>query len=40
MKFFYGGVDIGTRRVDYLVENKVVVELKAVMRLEYTWHRH
>lgn len=31
---FYKGVIIGSRRVDFLVENKIMVELKAVVRLE------
>lgn len=31
---FYEGVDVGTRRADFIVENKIVVELKAVINLE------
>ncbi|MDN5202536.1 GxxExxY protein [Fulvivirgaceae bacterium BMA10] len=31
---YYKDVDVGTRRVDFLVEEKVLVELKAVIRLE------
>ncbi|MFB9843403.1 GxxExxY protein [Mucilaginibacter ginsenosidivorans] len=31
---FYDGIDIGTRRVDFFVEDKVMVELKAVARLD------
>jgi GxxExxY protein len=31
---YYEGVDVGTRRVDFFVENKVLVELKAVIKLE------
>ncbi|MBU1145692.1 MAG: GxxExxY protein [Firmicutes bacterium] len=31
---FYSGVDVGTRRVDFLVEGKVLVELKAITKLE------
>jgi GxxExxY protein len=31
---FYKGQEIGSRRVDFLVENRVMVELKAVLRLE------
>ncbi len=31
---FYEGIDVGTRRVDFLVENKILVELKALMNLE------
>jgi GxxExxY protein len=34
MQIFYKGVDIGTRRVDFFVEGKVMVELKAVIKLE------
>ena len=34
MQLSYKGNDIGTRRVDFLVEDKVMVELKAVIRLE------
>lgn len=31
---FYGGRDVGTRRADFIVENKIVVELKALINLE------
>lgn len=31
---FYEGVDVGSRRVDFLVEGKVLVELKAIVQLE------
>ena len=31
---YYNGVDVGTRRADFVVENKVVVELKALINLE------
>ncbi|TSD64758.1 GxxExxY protein [Inquilinus sp. KBS0705] len=34
MTIFYDGVDVGTRRVDFLVEDKIMVELKAVVKLE------
>ncbi len=34
MTIFYDGIDIGTRRVDFFVENKVMVELKAVEKIE------
>ncbi len=30
MPIFYKGKDVGTRRVDFLVEDKVLVELKAI----------
>lgn len=31
---YYEGLDVGTRRADFVVENAVVVELKAVVNLE------
>ncbi|MFC1566525.1 GxxExxY protein [bacterium] len=34
MKIYYKGREIGTRRVDFFVEDKVMVELKAVIKLE------
>jgi GxxExxY protein len=34
MPIMYDGISIGTRRVDFLVEEKVSVELKAVTKLE------
>jgi GxxExxY protein len=34
MPIFYEGQDVGRRRVDFLVEHKVMVELKAVIKLE------
>jgi GxxExxY protein len=34
MPIFYKGKQVGTRRVDFLVENKICVELKAVTRIE------
>ncbi len=34
MPIFYRGEQIGTRRVDFFVEEKVMVELKAVEKLE------
>ncbi len=34
MTIFYDGIDIGTRRVDFFVEDRVMVELKAVIKLE------
>ncbi len=34
MQIFYEGEDIGTRRVDFLVEGKVLAELKALTKLE------
>ncbi|MDP2302209.1 MAG: GxxExxY protein [Ignavibacteria bacterium] len=33
-KIFYDGIDVGTRRADFIVENRVVVELKALINLE------
>ncbi len=34
MQIYYRDREIGTRRVDFFVENKIMVELKAVIRLE------
>ena len=34
MGVFYRGEHIGTRRVDFFVESKIMVELKAVIKLE------
>ena len=34
MQIHYKGVHIGTRRVDFFVEEKVMVEIKAVIQLE------
>lgn len=34
MPLKYKGYDIGTRRVDFFVENKIMVEIKAVKELE------
>ncbi len=34
MTIFYEDVEIGTRRVDFFVENKIMVELKAVSKLD------
>src|SRR5438105_11157661 len=34
MEIFYRGESIGTRRVDFLVEGVVMVELKAIIQLE------
>lgn len=34
MAIYYDGIDIGTRRVDFFVEDFVMVELKAVIQLE------
>ena len=31
---YYEGIEVGTRRVDFLVEDQVMVELKAVSQLE------
>jgi GxxExxY protein len=31
---FYGDIDVGTRRADFVVEGKIIVELKAVINLE------
>ncbi len=34
MPIFYAGEEIGTRRVDFLVDDKVMVEIKALTKLE------
>jgi len=34
MIIFYDGLDIGTRRVEFFVEDKIMVELKAVSALD------
>ncbi len=34
MQIQYKGVDIGSRRVDFFVEEKVMVEIKAVIQLD------
>ena len=34
MQIYYDGQEIGTRRVDFLVESKVMVEMKALTTLE------
>jgi GxxExxY protein len=33
-EIFYDGIHVGTRRADFVIENKVVVELKALVSLE------
>ena len=33
-KIFYEGIEVGTRRADFVVEGKIIVELKAVINLE------
>ena len=40
MKIYYRDEEIGERRVDFFLEGKIMVELKAIVQLEmYTWHR-
>lgn len=34
MPIYYDGIQIGTRRVDFLVNEKISVELKAIIKLE------
>ncbi|MDZ7604414.1 MAG: GxxExxY protein [Cyclobacteriaceae bacterium] len=34
MAIFYRDIDIGTRRVDFFVENEILVEIKAISKLE------
>jgi GxxExxY protein len=36
MPIYYDSIKVGTRRVDFLVEDKIVVELKALSKLEDT----
>jgi len=31
---YYDGLDVGTRRADFVVEEKIIVELKALINLE------
>ena len=31
---YYDGIEVGTRRADFVVQNRVVVELKALTKLE------
>ena len=31
---FYEGIDVGTRRADFIVEGEVIVELKALINIE------
>ena len=31
---YYEGIDVGTRRADFVVEHQVIVELKALVNLE------
>jgi len=31
---FYKGYDVGTRRADFVIEDKIIVEIKAVINLE------
>ncbi|ALG66698.1 GxxExxY protein [Beggiatoa leptomitoformis] len=34
MKIYYDNIEVGTRRVDFFVENQIMVELKAIIKLE------
>ncbi|MEM9831766.1 MAG: GxxExxY protein [Bacteroidota bacterium] len=34
MPIYYEDIQVGTRRADFIVENQVIVELKAVIQLE------
>jgi len=31
---YYDGIEVGTRRADFVVEDKIIVELKAIISLE------
>jgi GxxExxY protein len=33
-EIYYDGIEVGKRRADFVVENKVIVELKALIKLE------
>ncbi len=33
-KIFYENIEVGTRRADFIIENEIVVELKALIDLE------
>lgn len=33
-KIFYDGIEVGTRRADFIVENIIAVEIKAIIELE------
>lgn len=33
-EIYYEGIKVGTRRADFVIEDKVILELKAVIRLE------
>jgi len=33
-KIYYEGIEVGTRRADFVAENKVIIELKALVNLE------
>lgn len=34
-QIFYEGIEVGTRRADFVVEGKIIVELKAIINLEH-----
>ena len=34
MPIYYDGINIGARRADFIVEQKIILELKAVIELE------
>ena len=36
MPIYYEGIEVGTRRVDFLVEDKIIVELKALSSIDDT----
>ena len=33
-QIFYEGIEVGTRKADFLVEGKIIVELKAIINIE------
>lgn len=34
MPIYYEGIEVGTRRADFIVEEKIMVEIKAIIQLE------
>ena len=33
-KIFYDGIDVGTRRADFIIERNILIELKALLEIE------
>jgi GxxExxY protein len=34
MPIYYEGIEVGTRRADFIIEEKIMVEIKAIIQLE------